>query len=104
MKSAPIDLDDVVPGSTLGEDLLDAGGHVLLPGGAILSLAVIEGLRRRGIGSLCVTAAASDAVAVLVRREQIERELRVRFRHAGNGDATRLLFQATLEHLLEKDS
>jgi hypothetical protein len=104
MKSAPIDLDDIVPGSTLGADLVDAAGTLLLPGGANLSEAVIGSLRRRGIKALCVASAASDPAAVAARRALIERDLRVRFRHAGNSDATRLLFQATLEHLLEKGS
>lgn len=36
------------------------------------------------------------------QRAAIEAVLRSRFRYAGKGDATRILFQATLEHLLEK--
>lgn len=36
------------------------------------------------------------------QRLSTEAALRLRFRRAGNGEATRILFQATLEHLLER--
>lgn len=42
------------------------------------------------------------AECLATRHLTIEKELRGRFRNAGDGNATNILFQAALEHLLER--
>lgn len=97
-------LQDVVAGAVLADDVVDAVGRVLLPRGTELGDATLSGLRRRGVESVAleVAEAAEDVDRRAAHRRAVEQELHVRFRRAGEGAATRLLFRATLEYLLEK--
>lgn len=47
-------------------------------------------------------AGAATATSDAPRRAATEEMLKLRFRCAGQGDATRILYQATLEHLLAR--
>ena len=99
-----VPLKEVAAGAMLAADVTDAGGRILLARGALITDAVLASLRRRGIETVAVALAEDNAAAdPTAHRIVIEQEMRVRFRRAGHGAASRLLFQATLEHLLERD-
>jgi hypothetical protein len=100
---APIPIGDARSGDVLAAHVCDAAGRVLLPAGAVLTEASLVSLARRDIAELRVSRAALiDPAAAAIRRKEIEQQLQVRFRRAGDGDATGLLRQACLEYLLEK--
>lgn len=91
-----IALDDAVENMVLAHDLLDAGGAVLLPAGAILSASSLSSLRRRGIEQLQVvpTAAPPDPAALAAELERRTVRLASLFRHSVSCGATgRLLDQ-----------
>ncbi|MES2016227.1 MAG: hypothetical protein V4484_06995 [Pseudomonadota bacterium] len=89
-----IAIDAAVEGMLLSQNLLDAGGAVLLPAGASLSTGSINSLRRRGIETVQVVMAAEpvDEAALLAERaRQCERVGRL-FRHsAGQGATAKLM-------------
>ena len=96
-------LEQVTPGMVLGADVQDAHGAVLLAAGGEISESLLPALRRRGVRQ----------VSVLIREELSEAEREARreakrvrldhlFRHAGDGDADRLLRQTLLEYRLEQ--
>ena len=91
-----IGIDAAVEGMVLSHDLLDAGGAVLLPAGAVLGAASLSSLRRRGIERLQVVPAAPapDPAALAAERERQTSRLASLFRHsAGCGATGRLLDQ-----------
>lgn len=98
-----VPLNEVAAGDMLAEDVTDAGGRILVSRGAPVTGAILASLRRRGIETIAVAIAEDNAAPdPSTRRAIIEQEMRIRFRRAGHGAASRLLFQATLEHLLER--
>lgn len=91
---ATITIDDAEEGMVLSQNLLDAGGAVLLPAGATLSAASLSSLRRRGIEQLhvAVAAEAPDAAAVQAERErQCQRLERLFRKSAAIGASGKLL-------------
>jgi len=93
---------ELQPGMEVASAVVDAGGQVLLPAGAVLAEATIAGLARRDIGAVAVLVeSAEDPAAVAARREHITRQLEHAFRRAGEGAATRALFDVILAHRLE---
>jgi hypothetical protein len=54
---------DVRPGMVLSDEIVDARGQVLLPRGAVLTVATIALLPRHGLDSLAVLRADLDAAA-----------------------------------------
>jgi hypothetical protein len=80
-----IGLADASPGMVLSDDLLDANGQVLLPGGTVLSETNIAGLHRRGIDTLPILGEeVEDASAADL--EQQKQRLDHLFRRRADGD------------------
>ena len=103
VRSIPI--TEVVPGAVLGEDLLDAGGHVLLHRGTRLSEGTIASLKRREVAEVSLEVPSTyGAEQLSARRMIITEDLNHRLRLAGDGEATRMVARAVLEYLLEKHS
>lgn len=101
MSAKILPLDQVLPGAVLGDNVEDDGGRVLLRVGAILTEASIETLRRRGVEALVIEVATEhrpEHRAVL--RLHLESRLQQAFRHAGDSEAQRQLWQALLEYKL----
>lgn len=109
MSGQALALDQAAAGMVLADDLRDAGGALLLPAGAVLSEAVLAGLRRRGVAGCRVETAhpaeaahpanaaepaaeAEHAAPGSPRQERAQARLRHLFRHsAGAGGAATLL-------------
>lgn len=101
MSAKIVPLEHVLPGAVLGDNVEDDGGRVLLRVGAILTEASIETLRRRGVKALVIEVATEhrpEHRAVL--RLHLESRLQQAFRHAGDSEARRQLWQALLEYKL----
>lgn len=93
------------PGQEVAAAVLDAGGRVLLPAGTILSEAAIASLGRREIAAIAVVVEVEeDPAATAARRERVIREVDQVFRRAGEGAATRAMYEAILAHRLERHS
>jgi hypothetical protein len=93
-----IAIDAAVEGMVLSQNLLDAGGAVLLPAGATLSASSINSLRRRGIEAVQVAMAAEpvDEAALLAERARQCARLERLFRHsAGHGATAKLMARLT---------
>lgn len=91
-----IALDDARAGMVLAGDLVDAHGGVLLPGGATLTEANLNSLRRRGVEACDVVGAAAEApdpAALALRRTQQLQRLQRLFRKHGDDEATATLLQ-----------
>lgn len=98
-------LDEVMPGSVLADEVLDAQGKVLLPKGSAVTEATLESLRRRDILTLPVrVATALSADQETARRERIARRLQHIFRNAGDGAPARELQQQVSEYRLGQRS
>jgi hypothetical protein len=84
-----LDLDDVMPGMTMSDPLLDSHGDVLLPGGTVLTESSIQSLRRRGIDSLTVVndqISEADLAAEQERhRQRLDRLFRKSSKDVANG-------------------
>lgn len=97
-----VPIDEVLPGSVLGDNVHDAGGRVLLRAGTLLGGSLIESLRRRDVAVLPVEALEFlDPARQEALRAEAERRLADAFRMAGNSLASRILRQATIEFMLE---
>jgi hypothetical protein len=76
----------------LSDDLRDAGGAVLLPGGTALTEAMLGGLARRGIAALAVVVALPDAEREAERERRCARLVHL-FRHSVNAGAGQVLLE-----------
>lgn len=80
-----IELDDAEDGMVLCTQVLDHQGGVLLPKGALLTDALINSLRRRGIDAVHVVDMAVSEDQLAEERERVRQRLAELFRvpHAG---------------------
>ncbi len=74
-------LDENLAGAELGASVVDAEGQVLVPGGTLLTLPIIELLRARGIESLVISQPPLEPAAK--EREMLAR-INYLFRNCGN--------------------
>ncbi len=87
-------IDAAQEGMVLFQDLRDAGGAVLLPAGASLSVASLSSLRRRGIEQISIVATAAPEDPAIAEAERARRLQRLAhlFRHsAAQGASATLL-------------
>lgn len=91
-RSRLLDLDNVKPGMTLSEALLDAKGEILLPEGATLTDAMLGSLRRRGVEYLTVTCSGEEdedaGVDKQAQIEQVRQRMDKLFRRCGHDGAS----------------
>ena len=93
MPEETISIDVASEGMVLAGDLRDAGGAILLPGGATLSQSTLNSLRRRGIERLAVAMPEApepelDPAAQQAERERRGARLRHLFRRVGDAGAS----------------
>lgn len=95
-------LDQVTPGMVLGADIHDDHGATLLAAGTELNESHLASLRRRDVRQAVIEAreVLSEAERE-ARREEVRARLHYLFRHAGEGEADRVLYQTILEYRLE---
>lgn len=88
MEKKLTEIDAVLPGAVLAEDVVDGAGSVLLPGGSILSDTSLAGLHRRGIAQLCLSVPVSlDEAEMAAAVARTESRLDHLFRDAGESEA-----------------
>lgn len=98
-----LSMSELKPGMALVDPLLDEVGRVLLPSGCTLSDSILSSLKRRRIEELTVVRVVDEDLATeAARREQIVEKLAPLFRKAGDGPASRQLYQSTLAFLVEQ--
>lgn len=96
-KQVPI--DEVAPGSALADEVRDASGNILLPGGALLTEANLAGLRRRGVESLWLALPVQlDDAAREAEVRRIEARIAHLFRDCGGSAAADDLKQRVLSY------
>lgn len=90
-----IPLNQALPGMTLSDDLLDAGGNALLTSGAVLTAATLAALLRHQVESVPIVWADPGGSDPADARAQLEQRLAILFRKPGNAgeDATGVLQQ-----------
>ncbi|MFI4940362.1 MAG: hypothetical protein ACHP7O_08505 [Burkholderiales bacterium] len=103
-RSLTLDLDNVVPGMTLSDDVLDNHGGVLLACGTVMTEAALSSLRRRGIDKLVVvdeTLPPSELAAErAAERERLQQRLECLFRKCRHQGASELLWQSVTQYRL----
>lgn len=77
-----LDIDEATPGMTLAEDALNPRGKMVMPQGAVLTEASIDGLRRHDVTQLSVALPDEEAAkqAEAERQQQLQRIAHL-FRH-----------------------
>jgi len=99
---ALLPLDQIVVGMRVAGAVVDAGGHLLVQAGTEISESLLQGLQRRDIAAIEIEQDVLEDPAQLARRRaEISAQLDQRFRKAGEGTETRLLYQAILDYRLE---
>lgn len=85
-------LDETRAGMVLADDVRDAKGMVLLPGGATLTDMALTSLGRRGIETLAVLVPLElSEVEIAARQAQLAQRLDWLFRLAGDDEPARVL-------------
>lgn len=101
-KHETLPLEALKPGMRVAVPVADEGGRILLPEGVELSENTLASLARREVS--CVTVeleVEEDPVAQALRRQQATSRLDQLFRRAGDGVATRTLYDTILAYHLE---
>ncbi|MES2534901.1 MAG: hypothetical protein V4632_03420 [Pseudomonadota bacterium] len=93
-----LDLEDVAPGMTLAEPVLDGLGGVLLPRGTVLSDAMLVSVRRRGIDHLVVLDDSVSEAELAEQRERMRQRLTLLFRRCGDQGASALLLTSIMQY------
>lgn len=89
--------------STLGKELKDASGHVLLPAGSQLTAAVLAALEQRGIAAVPLAPASCPPIeSVPPGADQLRKHVDWLFHHAGNEPVVAQLRQLVLDYRLSK--
>jgi hypothetical protein len=99
-KYRQMDLDDVVVGTTLWEQVVDGRGGILLPSGTVLSDAMITSLRRRGIDTVFVVNDNVSAADLEAEKERVQQRLATLFRKCNGNSASTELFQCMTAYRL----
>jgi len=95
-------LEALSVGMVLAEAVLDDAGRLLIPAGSALTENTIASLARREISTVAVELAIiEDEAEREAYRRHACKELDQLFRHAGDGEETRMLYQTILAYRLE---
>ena len=100
-QAVELEVSALQPGMEVAAAVADDSGRMLLPAGAILSESGIAGLLRRDIATVTVLVELpEDPEVVAANRARIVGHLDQVFRRAGDGRATRALYDAVLAYRL----
>lgn len=94
-KIETLTIGELQPGMRVAVAVSDVAGRVLLPAGAEISESTISSLERRDIETVSVELEVEeDPGALEARHLKLLADLDLLFRKAGEGSATRALYQA----------
>lgn len=96
-----MDLNAAAPGMTLSEAILDDNRGILLPGGAVLSEAMITSLRRRGVTQISIVGAPASAAELQAARDRSQLRLKQLFRRNDEQTASRALLACLTAYRLD---
>jgi hypothetical protein len=99
-----IDLDEAEAGMSLADTLLDGHGGILLPQGTVLTEAMLNSLRRRGVEQVVVLNEHISAADLAAERERVERRLGQLFRKCKGEGASDLLLRSVKQYRLGADT
>ncbi|HJV52278.1 MAG TPA: hypothetical protein VJ652_12490 [Noviherbaspirillum sp.] len=101
-------LDQIMPGMTLSDALLDAQGNTLLPQGATVTEGVLHALRRRGIETVPVWIEAAaeppGEAQTGVERERMRQRIAALFRRCGADGANGIALNYVTWHRIGKNA
>ena len=91
-------LGDARPGMRLGAPVTGRGGQVLVPAGTELTESLLQALEQRGIAAICIECeVGEDPAAREARLAAVRIAVDHLFRAAGEGMATRALYQSIVD-------
>lgn len=92
----------LLPGMVVAEPVMDDAGRILIPAGAQLTETTIASLLRRELAAIRVEREVEEdpAETEAYRLGLLERMDHL-FRHAGDGEPTRALYQAIFDYRME---
>lgn len=91
-------LSDVRPGMRLGAPVTGRGGQILVPTGTELTESLLQALAQRGVAAICVEReVGEDLAAREARLAGVRTAVDHLFRAAGDGMATRTLYQCIVD-------
>lgn len=97
--------DQLLPGMVVAEAVVDEGGRVLIPAGVALSESTIASLVRREVPAVKIERQeAEDPAKAEAYRQSLRERLDYLFRHAGQGEPSRALYQTIFDYRLERRS
>lgn len=89
---------DACDGVRLYQDVRDRSGNMLLPKSTVLTAAMMQSLRRRGIDAVQVVDDSVTAEGLAAERQRVQERLAYLCRHAGDGRANLLLRRAVEQY------
>lgn len=87
---------DILPGMVLSDNLLDAQGQILLPGGATLTQQTIDSMRRHNVASARIVIGEMSAQEMLTQQQHAQARLARLFRRTGDNEINNLLHRYVL--------
>lgn len=98
-------LEALSAGMRLAEAVLDDNGRLLIPVGVELTEVTLASLARREVASVAVELdVVEDPAELEACRKRLSKELDHLFRHAGDGEETRMLYQIVFDYRMEHRS
>ncbi len=95
----------LLPGMVVAEPVVDEAGRVLIPAGAQLSENTIASLVRREVAAVRVEReVAEDPAETEAYRLGLLERMDHLFRHAGDAETTRAMYQAIFDYRMEHRS
>lgn len=97
--------EDLLPGMVVAEAVVDDAGRLLIPAGAQLTESTIASLVRRDLNAIRIEQDyEEDPAKTETYRLDLISRLDHLFRHAGDGEPSRALYQAVFDHRMEHRS
>jgi len=97
--------DQLLPGMVVAEAVVDEGGRVLIPAGVALSESTIASLVRREVPAVRIEQeVVEDPAQVEAYRQNLRERIDHLFRHAGQSETSRALYQTIFDYRLEHRS
>lgn len=95
----------LLPGMVVAEAVVDESGRVLIPAGVALSESTIASLVRRDLPALKIEReVAADPAEIEAYRLSLLQRMEHLFRHAGQGEPARALYQTIIDYRMEHRS
>lgn len=99
-----LSLDEVLPGMSLSDDLLDGHGNVLLPRGATLTAAILASLHRHQIEVVPISFGELSEADRNSGQQHHRLRLDRLFRRTGDSESSQLLKQYMMSFRLDENA